>query len=84
MQAKDISTKPILEYLSAQTGSASIWKFNNHPSVVDAIPEGTPPKVLKAKMASIIKKGLVGGCACGCHGDFEITDKGKEFLNDRL
>lgn len=41
-----------------------------------AMPEGTPHKVALSKMKSLYKRGLVGGCDCGCRGDFEITDKG--------
>lgn len=41
-----------------------------------------PPKVIAAKMASLIRRGLVSGCACGCRGDFQITGKGREMLKD--
>lgn len=45
-----------------------------------AVPSGTPWKVLLAKMERLIKKELVSGCPCGCRGDYEITDKGKHWL----
>jgi hypothetical protein len=31
-----------------------------------------PPKVVKAKLASLVKRGLLDGCACGCRGDFHV------------
>jgi hypothetical protein len=40
------------------------------------MPKDTPPKLKLAKMQSLHRRGLVGGCTCGCRGDFEITDKG--------
>jgi len=46
-------------------------------SVVRAMPEGVPSKLALAKMAAMIRKGLVDGCPCGCRGDFEITEKGR-------
>ncbi len=45
-----------------------------------AMPKDTPPKVALAKMKALHKRGFVGGCTCGCRGDFEITDKGLEFI----
>lgn len=40
------------------------------------------PKILRAKFKSLIKRGLCGGCACGCRGDFEITDKGLALIGE--
>lgn len=34
-----------------------------------------PPKVVQAKCRSLIKRGLITGCACGCRGDFWIAYK---------
>jgi hypothetical protein len=41
-----------------------------------ALPPGTPRKLALSKLKSMAAKGLIGGCACGCRGDFEITDWG--------
>jgi hypothetical protein len=32
----------------------------------------------------LIKRGLVSGCTCGCRGDFEITQKGLDFLMAKI
>ena len=39
------------------------------------VPTDTPEKVALAKMRSLIKRGLVDGCPCGCRGDFELPRK---------
>lgn len=31
---------------------------------------GFPLKVVLAKARRLIKRGVIGGCACGCRGDF--------------
>lgn len=91
MQCKDIPVIPVLEFL-AYCATADFQKcgkwgtshtndgrlFEN--SVQHAMPAGVPYKVVQAKMASLIRRGLVDGCTCGCRGDFELTQKGKDFL----
>ncbi|KVP65619.1 hypothetical protein WJ96_04430 [Burkholderia ubonensis] len=52
--------------------------FDN--SVQHAMPAGVPEKLARAKMGSLIRRGLVKGCACGCRGDFELTLKGQAQL----
>lgn len=79
MQAKDIPEKPILEYLLRHKGEWC-FRYGEDRNVMHAMPEGTPPKVALAKMAAMIRKGLVKGCACGCRGDFEITKGGESVL----
>lgn len=34
---------------------------------------GMPARVVLAKAKSMIERGLVDGCACGCRGDFTVT-----------
>lgn len=40
-----------------------------------------PRKLMLRKWEKLIKKGLIGGCECGCRGDFEITDLGLKLIN---
>lgn len=95
MQCKDIPEMPILEFL-ASIGTTcggypkpATWfgyiENGELPknSVLRAMPDGTPEKLALAKMRTMIKKGLVDGCGCGCRGDFEITNKGKSQIHDR-
>lgn len=37
------------------------------------------PQVI-AKLASLVRRGLMDGCTCGCRGDFFLTTKGRERL----
>lgn len=80
MQCKDIPDRPILEFLAGLTTWASWGEGYSMPTVRDAMPEGTPDRLQVAKMAMLIRRGLVSGCACGCRGDFELTEKGRTFL----
>lgn len=77
MQTKDIPDAPVLVFLLKQNGEWTNWfgdKFEN--SVTHAMP-GVPPKLVLSKMRSMIKRGLVDGCGCGCRGDFVLTTKGQ-------
>lgn len=82
MQAKDIPERPILEFIASRNGS---WCFlfereRSKDSIMWAVDESTPWKVVLAKMRSLIKRKLVDGCGCGCRGDFNLTDKGRAYL----
>lgn len=49
-------------------------------SVLNAMPEGTPEKLALAKMKMLVRRGWVGGCTCGCRGDFHLTPEGHAAL----
>jgi len=84
MQCKDIPDRPILSFLAGPfdgwpAPGWAVWygkKGETVQSVLNAMPEGTPPKLALAKMRQMIRRGVVDGCGCGCRGDFEITTKG--------
>jgi hypothetical protein len=81
MKTKDIPDQPILEFLSQIAPRWAFWFEGSETSILGrAIPIDTPKNLVLAKMRNLIKRGLVQGCACGCRGDFEITDKGREWL----
>ncbi len=84
MQCKDIPDRPILELLNQSPGQWHGWTKHNAamPSVLPAFPAGCPEKLLLAKMGMLIRRGVVDGCACGCRGDFVITEKGREELEN--
>ncbi len=85
-QCKDIPDRPILELLAKNPGTwhnwfeEDLWNGNVY-TVRRAMPRNTPEKLILAKMAGLIRRGLVNGCPCGCRGDFEITPKGEQFLS---
>jgi hypothetical protein len=81
MQCKDIDDLPILKFLDSLHGRWANWfdaKFCN--SVRNAMPPETPDKLVLAKMKTLIRRGLVSGCDCGCRGDFVLTEMGAAFL----
>jgi hypothetical protein len=80
MQCKDIPDRPILEFLARQDCPATWGEGYFMSTVRDAMPPGTPDRLQRAKMARLIRRGLVGGCDCGCRGDYEITEKGRDWL----
>lgn len=73
-------------------GGLTVWHPNTATlfdgfsnSILNALPYGReyPDKLRRAKVKSMLRKGLIDGCACGCRGDFELTDKGRQILKDR-
>lgn len=80
-QCKDIPDKPIIQFLLKHKGKWCNWYFGDERDVSQAMPLGIPEKLVLAKMRMLMRRGLVKGCSCGCRGDFEITEKGEEWLN---
>jgi hypothetical protein len=39
---------------------------------------GAPRKVVLAKARKLIKRGLLGGCGCGCRGDWHVLAPGQK------
>lgn len=72
MQCKDIPDQPIIEFLEGVEIWATWGDGHGMPTVQDAMPLGTPPKLQLAKMKQLIKRRLCKGCTCGCRGDFCI------------
>lgn len=82
--AKDV---PMVEVLKAifiivdigVTGTtANTW--NLYPYLDRVLEQDVPKKIYKAKLRSLLKQGLVDGCACGCRGGYTLTIKGHEQL----
>ena len=80
MQCKDIPDLPILKFLADLDGEWANWYFGDERDVHRVMPVDVPDKLVVRKMGRLIERGLVGGCGCGCRGDFVITQEGKEFL----
>jgi hypothetical protein len=84
MQAKDIPDTLLLGVirgLMALSSSPMRWTFiwDVQRSTERHAP-GVPPKVVMAKIKSLIKRKLLDGCPCGCRGDFVLTAKGEAAL----
>ena len=76
MQCKDIPDQPVLDFLATLNGRWGTWFWSDdykpENSVIRAMPEGVNGKLARAKMGSMIRRGVVYGCACGCRGDFRL------------
>jgi hypothetical protein len=77
MQCKDIPDEPILQFLAGPYEEWPVpgwatWFGDDFPNSVTHAMPGAPRKLALAKMASMIRRGLVDGCACGCRGDFRL------------
>lgn len=80
-KAAHLSDRAILEFLALHQGEWSTWgQGHSMPTVSRAMPPNTPNKLQLAKMRQLQKRGLSGGCGCGCRGDFEITDTGLAYI----
>ena len=83
MQAKDIRDIDLLTTIQRLSFRVDYpWHEENKPHWVmrwtleEEFPD-IPPKVVVAKVAKLIKRGLMDGCTCGCRGDFELTEAGR-------
>lgn len=81
LQARDIPDAPILAFLAdlppyenGQRRTWATWYRESNAAVQHAMPAGTPDKLALAKMRSMIRRGLIQGCPCGCRGDFRLPD----------
>lgn len=87
--SKDIPDRPVLKFLRdiMSEGYRCVgWhdlqpRDKYCPTVLDAMPPGTTEKLAHSKMQSLIDRGLVDGCCCGCRGDYELTDEGHQQLS---
>jgi hypothetical protein len=67
-QAKDISDQAALEAIKA---TRQDWGKSMLGDVEKKL-SSFPSKVVKAKLSSMIRRGIIDGCDCGCSGNFEI------------
>ena len=74
IQAKDLSTDLILAELHKRPGEwHTHWPSETGmmPSLAPLFPD-VPEKVLRAKLSSMQRQGLIAGCGCGCRGDWHV------------
>lgn len=84
MKCSDIPNIDILWFILCvnRVGRGIPCTFTNRGpfNIARGMPPGTPEKLRLKKMSSLMRKGLITGCPCGCTGNFFITEKGKEYL----
>lgn len=85
-ELKNKIEKDILELLSKYQGEWAFWwddnalSFHSDNSKHYIVPKDVSKKIVHVIFRRLYRKGLIGGCDCGCRGDFEITDKGLALL----
>lgn len=89
VQAKDIPDRDVLRAVvelsamhwnSTERANPPRWVFT---SELHSRFDTFPPKVVSAKLAALVRRKLLDGCACGCRGDFVLTDAGRALLCER-
>jgi hypothetical protein len=76
-QCKDIDDAALVRFVADKQRELGTWVC-----VWDLEPPYSelPDRLFRAKMGKLIKKGYLTGCNCGCRGDYELTTKGREYL----
>lgn len=73
-QCKDISDDAFLRAVSvayAERGIATRWDVAR---ILEEAYGEIPEKVVIAKSRKLIRSGKIGGCGCGCRGDYTIKE----------
>lgn len=78
-QAKNISDSSALKAV-IECGGTGRYNWAMAWDVSAKFPD-LPAKVVRAKMAALIRRGLLDGCTCGCRGDFWVTDLGVKLIS---
>lgn len=73
VQAKNVSDTQVLDAMAATRGRNGVPRWSTLWDVQEGL-ASVPPKVVLAKLRSMIKRKVIGGCACGCRGDFEVLE----------
>ena len=70
-KASDISDRQMLQSVKRHTSNIGAKLLE----IESDFPE-VPPKVIRAKLHNLLRRGFITGCCCGCRGDFELTTNG--------
>lgn len=81
MMLKNINTDDVLVWMTKSPRVWQVWFAGFENSVLNAMPEGTSERRARAVMKILDKQGYITGCHCGCRGDYELTDKGEQYVN---
>jgi hypothetical protein len=77
MQCKDIPDATFLDAVRRVPGTSSMgWRmsWDVHDELESAVGP-VPGNLFLAKARRLIARGLMGGCPCGCRGDFHPADE---------
>lgn len=80
IKMKDIDIETLLSGMNNSPRVWQTWFSGMENSVQQWLPDGVSERRARAIMKILDRAGYVRGCHCGCRGDYEITDKGYEYL----
>jgi len=82
MQCKDIPDAVLLDAIRRTPGTSSAnWRMRWDVQAEVEVAVGlVPENLFLAKMRRLLARGLVGGCDCGCRGDYHLPEE----CGDRL
>lgn len=80
MQCKDIPDAAVCEAIRQTPGTgapmAAPWRMRwEVQAALEACIGPIPEKLFLAKIRRLVAKGLVGGCDCGCRGDYHLIEE---------
>jgi hypothetical protein len=80
MQCKDIPDAAVCDAIRDTPGTgepaAAPWRMRwDVQAALEATTGPIPERLFLAKMRRMVAKGLVGGCDCGCRGDYHLTEE---------
>lgn len=71
----------VIIFLALQKGEWCTWGPSFYmPSVQSVMPVGTSEDAQLRYMQLLQRQGFVGGCDCGCRGDYSPTELGIELI----
>lgn len=80
-KASDITDEEMLRAVWRLSGFGAMWVMDW--DVADTFSE-FPAKVVHAKLTRLANRKLLGGCACGCRGDWHLRRRGAELIGVEL
>jgi vacuolar-type H+-ATPase catalytic subunit A/Vma1 len=76
VKASDLDDRVVLRAVELSCVLRDSW--TNTAAVAEAFP-GSPFKVVAVKLSKLLRRKLLTGCDCGCRGNWELTEVGREF-----
>jgi len=89
MQAKDVNDLEVLrviaelmriEWRKRPSEDEYLWTCTR--DIAARFP-AVPEKIMLAKLAALVRRKLIGGCACGCRGDFYLLPAGWGMIGEQ-
>jgi hypothetical protein len=77
MQCKDIPDDVFMSAVQAARANSAGWRsrWDVHETLNEAMDIDVPEKLLMAKARKLEAREILGGCTCGCRGDWHPADE---------